>query len=224
MIFLFEDRPSRMNLYLKDREALEAISRSEVIRKVAFNPLEDTLENYIQSKFDKAKVVLFHGTYKFPGGGITLTNVRNAFSKTNADFISFSGGSDLGNYFYDGRRFQGVINSGLMYENLPLLINKATRGEHPDIRLLFFGKEFLKNEILFVKKLTANFLADFSANQQLTADYLQEFKDRIIDTSINDPEFKEQKENINGWLLDKIKNEPKPSAREIKDLINKTFL
>lgn len=220
MIYLFEDRPARMDIYLKDRDVLEAIEKGELIRKADFDHQNETLDNYVKTRFSDARAVLFHGTYRFSDGETTLTNVKNAFLKLNTDFITFSGGSDLGNYFNDGQRFQGAINSGLMYKNLPLIITNLKKGDKPDIRLLFFGYDFLKNELLYVKKMTAVFLADMHDNGELSADELQEFKDVVIDSSLGDPELKDIKEELTNWLTNQIKNDVKPKANKVREFIN----
>lgn len=229
MIYLFEDRINRMNQYIVNKEVKDAIDEDEYVKLVNFSAEEkEDLKSYIQREFQDANVVLFHGTYNFPNSNFTVSDVRFAFAKNQVDFISFSGGSNTGNYFLIGDHYEGSINSAVMYENLiHLLRNYETTG-HPDFRLLFFGEEYLKNELFIFEKLIHQKLADYEQSTPIAPEDLKFIQDTILDPYLSDPEFESHKNMINDWLTKKIQdlaqgseknNQAKP--KEFYELINR---
>lgn len=229
MIYLFEDRINRMNQYLVNKEVKHAIDEGEYIKLVNFSAEEkEDLNSYIQREFQDANVVLFHGTYIFPNAKFTVSDVRFAFAKNQVDFISFSGGSNTGNYFLIGNHYEGSINSAVMYENLIRLLRNYETTGHPDVRLLFFGEEYLKNELLIFEKLINQYLANYEESTPIAPEDLKFIQDTILDPYLSDPEFESHKDMIDGWMTKKIQdsahgseknNQAKP--KELYELINR---
>ena len=70
MIYLFEDKEGRMELFLK-----ETIDDG-FLKKVVMNCKIDEITSYIEEHFSDADLVLFHKSYIFPQSGVTNEAVR----------------------------------------------------------------------------------------------------------------------------------------------------
>ena len=150
MIYLFEDKEGRMELFLK-----ETIDDG-FLKKVVMNCKIDEITSYIEDHFSDADLVLFHKSYIFPQSGVTNEAVREAFLAKGIPFVYFSGQSSNS----VGRTEKGIqtadVRSEDMYLHLPDFIQDYKQTGKANIPLLVFGKDYLMNTLLKVLEWVNN--------------------------------------------------------------------
>lgn len=133
MIYLFEDRKDRMNLYFKDNiEAYKDVISSSHIIDVKLSELEDYLKN-----LDQLEVLVLHKSYAFIDKSITPENVREIIRKLGKKFVLFSGG--LHTAIVDDDEI--VMNSGDFYNNLPKFLKHYQESKDFNLSYLVFSNE-----------------------------------------------------------------------------------
>ena len=166
-------------------------------------------EDLFQSVDDRATLILFHSSYQFlPSSEVTQAYVEKHCTQSQAHFISFSGGHDLSSRYHwiDKTQLVGSIYSDTMYDNLPTLLSHLEASSSLEPRILFEGHDFLRVEILKLKRDTDIFL---NAHPVVTAREAYHFRTHILIDALQDPEFKSLKEDLVDYVETLIaKSEP----------------
>ncbi|MDA9864027.1 hypothetical protein N9C70_03050 [Flavobacteriales bacterium] len=194
MIVLFEDRRFRMEKCWPDPTVFQSIVNQEHPH-VVLGRL-NSKEDLFRSVDDRATLILFHSSYQFlPGSGLTQAYVKKHCSQSQAHFISFSGGNDLSSRYHwiDKAKLIGSIYSDTMYGNLPTLISHLKASSSLEPQILFEGHDFLRVELLKLKRNADIFL---NAYPVITAREASFFQTQILIDALQDPEFKSIKEDL----------------------------
>lgn len=133
MIYLFEDRKDRMNLYFKDNiEAYKDVINSSHTIDVKLGELENYFKN-----LDQLEVLILHKSYVFIDQSITPQNVKEIIRKLGKKFVLFSGG--LNTTIVDNDEV--VMNSGDFYNNLPKFLKHYQESKDFNLSYLIFSNE-----------------------------------------------------------------------------------
>jgi hypothetical protein len=194
MIVLFEDRRFRMEKCWPESPVYESIV-NQTHPRIVLGRL-NSKEDLCRSVDDGATLILFHSSYQFlPGSGLTQADVERHCSQLPAHFISFSGGNDLSSRYHwiDQTKLVGSVNSDTMYGHLPSLLGHLESSNALEPRILFEGHDFLRVELLKLKRDTDIFL---NAYPVVTAREAFYFQTQILSEAIQDPEFKSMKNDV----------------------------
>jgi hypothetical protein len=192
MIYLFEDRKKRMDLYLKDKLDSNVISLSSI------DCLKVDLENYLKNNFSNADAIIFHSSYIFSDVNITIEDVKKYFSNLRIPFVYFSGGLS-NNLVIENGITNGNIDSENMYKNIQPFLKEYNLSKKPNIALLVYGVNYLLNSILELQATTNLFLFNKKNEDVLTTYDINELVD-LIDARIKEEELKNDKKVLIDWL------------------------
>lgn len=196
MIYLFEDRKDRMHQYLT-----KAVASANLKEDIFDCPYDMDVNEYINNTFDDARAILFHSSYKLANNKISKERVKEAFIKRKVPFVFFSGGME-NNYFEVGGVTQACVNSGDMYKNLSMFIEKLDETGEVAIPILLYGTKYLINDVLKAQKLIVRYFSSKKHSNKLNSEDRYILSKKIIDISLKDKEFSTCKIDYINWLSD----------------------
>ncbi len=185
MIYLFEDRPTRINQYL----GRDTLPDGVTLAKFEFNGSSNEVATYISNNFSDIEVILFHKSYSFDDNTELAKNENNTryldaisdyCSLTKIPFVIFSGGIETINYYIKNGTLFGSVNSQILYQNLDAFLLKK------DIRVLCLGRNFAKNEFMnFLRELHINFSSKDPSTLLLETDkrFIHELSEKYMASS-----------------------------------------
>lgn len=190
MIYLFDDRKGRKEMFISDNDAYPLICHKPFECKSA-----QDLSWYVQKNFQDAKVVLLHKSYIFKENSqITPDSIKKAFqSGLNIPVVLFSGGSNS-NLVKEGLLVTAEINSGVMYNNLPLFHDFFAKTGTINLSLLVYGKNYHLNQLLEMQTKIYTYFFDREDCDICTNMDREELMD--ITDMITDKEVREQIDQI----------------------------
>jgi hypothetical protein len=194
MIYLFEDRKDRMNLYLKENlEAYEGILNTHKIIDVKLNDIE----LYI-NKLEHLEVLILHKSYSFIDQSITPQNIKDIVRSLGKKFVLFSGG--LKTAVVDDNEI--TINSGDFYNNLPKFLKYYQEEKDSNLYYLAFANE--REVDLHQLKKFQNEALKAILNFNKKQDHIVKLYKRIKNLSeefLLSESFKAYREKLNGLLM-----------------------
>ena len=190
MIYLFDDRKGRRDLYAKSLNRFSKIIKPEILKLNSEGNFDDSIiENY-----GDAKLIILHSSYLIKGSKIKSDEIRDYFLKNGLDVVTFSGGTDNSSIINQERGTLYNINAERMYENLEFFLKDYELNDVLNFELLMWGNQYRLNQLLaFQYKLGSLFIND-KLNEPISnhdADDLIGFAyDSLPSDSLND--FKKQ--------------------------------
>ena len=192
MIYLFDDRQGRRDLYTKSINRFSAIIKPEILRlNVEGNFEESLIEN-----FGDADLIILHSSYLIKGGEIKSEEISNFFLKNGIDVVTFSGGTDNGSVINQERGTLYNINAERMYENLEIFLNDYELNGVPNLELLMWGNHYTINQLLSFQWKLGNLFINDNLNKpisnhdtddligftydSLPSDNFNDFKQRVV--------------------------------------------
>lgn len=151
MIYLFEDRPTRIGQYLGRPTLPDGIA----LAKFEFDGMSNEVAKYISENFGDAELIFFHKSYVFlrEENQAKYLDAINAYcTSAKISLVIFSGGIETVNYYSKNGTMFGSVNSKILYRNLDIFLIRK------DIRVLCLGENFAKNEFMnYLRELHINF-------------------------------------------------------------------
>lgn len=216
MIYLFDDRKGRKDDFLK------IPIDNKYIKESIFDSPQDKIIQFIFNNLEDAKCILFHKSYEFPQGDISVQEIKKIFISRKINFVQFSGG-DNNNLLLEKNIYTATINSEDMYLNLEGFIKYYKQEKTINLPLLIFGKKYLLNNLLLVQHNIYIMTFTVSSSKPLNKNKIDDISD-MIESDI------EQKElaGVKKELLDYLKKNTVPEGitslmlkQKIEDIIKK---
>jgi len=192
MIYLFEDRKGRQELYLKEK--LDNI----VLKTALIDCKKSDLTNYLTNHFSDAKAILFHSSYSFNDNEITKEDIKKIYIEKKIPFIYFSGGLN-NNIVVENGMSNANLNSGDMYKNLPIFLQEYKNNNKINVSLLIYGEKYLLNSLLELQSILTYYFFKKSNDYILIGNDYEDIID-IIDVRIKEDELKEDKTKLLNWI------------------------
>lgn len=192
MIYLFDDRQGRRDLYAKSLNRFSSIIKPEILRlnvdvEGKFN--ESLIENY-----GDADLIILHSSYLIKGGKIKSDEIRDYFLKNGLNVVTFSGGTDNSSIIIQERATLYNINAERMYENLDIFLKDYEINGDLNIDLLIWGNQYILNQLLSFQWKLGNLFINDNLNEPIsnhdTDDLIEFTYDSLLSDSLND--FKKQ--------------------------------
>lgn len=190
MIYLFDDRQGRRDLYAKSLNRFTAIIKPEILRLNVEGSFDESLiENY-----GDADLIILHSSYLIKGSKIKSDEIRDYFLKNGLDVVTFSGGTDNNSIINQERGTLYNINAERMYENLDIFLKDYELNGDLNIELLMWGNQYTLNQLLSFQWKLGNLFINDNLNEPIsnhdTDDLIGFAYDSLPSDSLND--FKKQ--------------------------------
>ena len=220
MIYLFEDRKDRMhNLLSKNiNQYRDIINVDEKIE--AKNPNE--FQDFI-STLNEADIFMIHKSYTLEKN-LSVSKIKTYLRNAGKKIIIFSGGTN-GGAIIDEQEL--VLNSGILYENLPFFLEKyKEHGNKTELVLLLFGnnKRLYLHQLKKFKIESLYRLLKYVANNNTTGEKYINLLKKLIETDLDYLEeeiFYPKKEKLKIFLNKRIKKGNIPEPALVFDQIQK---
>lgn len=195
MIYLFDDRQGRRDLYTKSINRFSAIIKPEILRLNVEGKFEESLiENY-----GDANLIILHSSYLIKGGEIKSEEISNYFLKNGIDVVTFSGGTDNSSVIKQERGTLYNINAERMYENLEIFLKDYELNGVPNLELLMWGNQYTINQLLSFQWKLGNLFINDNLNKPISNHDIEDLIEFIYD-SLPSESFNDFKKQIEKYI------------------------
>lgn len=201
MIYIFDDRARRRELYSKTLNRYSALIKPDILNLIDTGNFDESLIE----KYGDAYLIILHTSYRIKGGEIKSEEIRDYFLRNGLHVVTFSGGAEMNDVSHKEKGTLYNMNAERMYGNLEIFLKDYELKGEPNIELLLWGEQYRLNQLLSFQWILgiqfininldepitedeADNLIDLIENE-LASEGLTDFKDRIetyIETGLSE--------------------------------------